>query len=273
MKRLLEPIARYTLRQNSRFLLNRVNSMVHRITLKAVYGLKLKKAPEKLNVIIKYPSRSRPELFKHCLDRWINMLSFKHHVKFVCSFDEDDEAMKTDAVRSFINEKRKRVKIDVYYNPQPQTKVSAINANLESHQADMLILCQDDMEPLVQGYDDLMAKYLFRYFPDGDGVINIRLSFNHNWWKTGVQIPVMGWKYYQRFNYIFYPEYISVCGDIELRSVAEKLGKLAHINDTRIVIHDWQYVNDDLRQHTESDSIKSADNALFRRRKAGGFDL
>ena len=232
-------------------------------------GLKLKKAPEKLNVIIKYPSRSRPELFKHCLDRWINMLSFKHHVKFVCSFDEDDEAMKTDAVRSFINEKRKRVKIDVYYNPQPQTKVSAINANLESHQADMLILCQDDMEPLVQGYDDLMAKYLFCYFPDGDGIINVRLSFNRNLWKTGVQVPVMGWKYYQRFNYVCCPEYISGGCAEEMKMVAEKLGKLAHINDPRIMIHNWYEVDDKLRDYTIS--FHDADKTTFEKRKTENF--
>ena len=147
-----------------------------RCKVKTAYALGLKRDPANLSIVIKYASRSRPEFFKMRLSQWIDMLSFRHKVRFVCSFDDDDESMKTESVMAFLDEERKRVPIDVYYNPQPQTKISAMNANLESYRMDMLIVCQDDMEILVKGYDHLLAQYLFYYFPDGDGVINVRLD-------------------------------------------------------------------------------------------------
>lgn len=199
------------------------------------------------------------------------MLSGQHNVTLVCSFDDDDETMKTDSMLAFIDEKRKEVRIDVYYNPQPQTKISAINANLASYSADMLILCQDDMEVLHHGYDDLLVKYLFYYFPDGDGILNLRLKLLRSGWRTIVALPVLGWKYYEQFNYIYHPAYTSLYADNELQLVATRMGKIAHANDGLIIDHNWFKISDQLRHRAES--AFECDQKIFNQRQANNFDL
>lgn len=242
-----------------------------RVKLKTAYVLGYRKISGRKNIIIKYASRSRPEFFKQCLNQWIGMLSGQHNVTFVCSFDDDDGTMKTDSMLAFINEKRKEVRIDVYYNPQPQTKISAINANLASYSADMIVLCQDDMEVLHHAYDDLLVKYLFYYFPDGDGILNPRLKSTEDRWRTIVALPVLGWKYYEQFNYIYHPAYSSLYADNELQLVATRMGKIAHANDCLIINHNWDKISDQLRHHTES--LYETDYKIFNQRQANSFDL
>jgi len=85
-------------------------------------------------------------------------------------------------------------------------------------------------------------------------------------------LTVMGKKYYDRFNYLYYPGYESVYCDNEQTDVAIKLNKLVNINN-RIISHEWHAVNDTLRIQTENKEVRAKDKLLYDTRKAQGFNL
>ena len=147
-----------------------------------------------MNILIKFPSRGRPEKFKSTLLNHLRHLSGKHKIKFVFSFDEDDATMNNDDIRQFL----KNLKIDykVYYG-KSKNKIEAINADMNHKRFDILILIADDM-----------------------------IHFNTSMWADILDIwCIMGKKYYDRFKYIYNPEYKTINCDNEYTEVATMLNR------------------------------------------------
>ena len=57
-----------------------------------------------IDLLIKYPTRQRPNEFKRILSSYINKLSGKYNVKFIISLYENDCTSNTDDIRNFLNE-------------------------------------------------------------------------------------------------------------------------------------------------------------------------
>jgi len=53
-------------------------------------------------LLIKFPTRNRPEKFKECFTEYINKLSGKHDVRFVITMDSDDPTMNNDEIRDWL---------------------------------------------------------------------------------------------------------------------------------------------------------------------------
>jgi len=53
-------------------------------------------------LVIKFPTRGRPEKFKEVFSRYLSMLSGKHSVQFVITMDEDDETMNNPTMRQWL---------------------------------------------------------------------------------------------------------------------------------------------------------------------------
>ena len=104
-------------------------------------------------LLIKFPTRSRPEKFKKVLQKHIDYLSEKHDVRFVITMDEDDDTMNTDEMRKWLDD----LDVDLKYNyGQSKNKIEACNADMEGESADVMLLTSDDMIPCLEGYDDIM---------------------------------------------------------------------------------------------------------------------
>ena len=74
----------------------------------------------------------------------------------------------------------------------------------------IVLLASDDMIPMEKGFDNIIIDKMKNYYPDTDGVL---------WFNDGYQgdklntLCILGKKYYDRFGYIYNPEYISVLSD------------------------------------------------------------
>ncbi len=55
-----------------------------------------------MRMVIKFPTRGRPDRFVGVLDKYINFLSGMHEVHFVVSFDHDDHTMNSNNMWSFL---------------------------------------------------------------------------------------------------------------------------------------------------------------------------
>jgi hypothetical protein len=156
-----------------------------------------------MKLLIKFPTRGRPRVFRDTFQKYIDYQSGKHEVQFVLTMDVDDGSMNTPEQLEFINSKPNVT----YCFGRSNTKVEAINANMEGHEFDVLLLASDDMVPQVMGYDDIILSNMEKYYPDTDGV----LHFNDARTGRGLNtLSIMGKKMYDHFGYIYHPDYKSL---------------------------------------------------------------
>jgi len=221
-----------------------------------------------MKIVIKIPTKNRVNLFFPLLDSYYALLSNKHDVQFIINCDQNDFSM-----RSMLTVERLKTYKNLTYCFAPnKTKIEAINANLDKlpEDFDVLVLSSDDMTPIKQGYDDVIAQTMLENFPDTDGA----LWFNDGTQSNGLNtLPIMGKKYFQRFGYIYHPSYKSFYADNEYTQVGKSLGKL-HYVDSVIIRHDHctttkARLRDELYWENEKYWYQDADT--FREREAKNF--
>lgn len=220
-------------------------------------------------LLVKMATRQRPEQFFHMLDLYYAKISKKIPYHFLISCDLDDSTMNNDEVKK---------KLAAYPNlticyGNNKTKIEACNADMDKYpNFDILVLASDDMYPMIDNYDLIIAYWMQMYFPNFDGLLN----FQDGGGVTDglVTYPVMGKNFYHRFGYIYYPEYKSFFCDNEMTCVAWMLNKKAWI--TSVVLEHRHPAlnkaeNDEL--YKRNDKYWKEDEKLYYERLAIDFGL
>ena len=216
-----------------------------------------------MNILIKFPSRGRPDKFKSTLSNHLSKLSGKNEVKFVFSFDVDDKKMNNDNIRNFLNSLNINCSINYGHN---QNKIQAINADLENENFDVLILIADDMIPLIQDYDEIISDI----FSNCENGLDSTIHFNTTRWGSILDIwCIMGKKYYDRFNYIYHPDYKSIFCDNEYTEIANKLNRKIY-SEKCLFEHDY-ITGDDTE--VRNWKFNSEDWSVYEQRKLNNFFL
>jgi hypothetical protein len=220
-----------------------------------------------MKILIKFPTRGRPEKFFEVLDKYYSFLSDIDKTIFQITFDEDDTLMNNNNVI----DKLKNYK-NLFYNIGiSKTKIHAVNRDIIVGDWDILLLASDDMIPIKNGYDDIIRKYMIDKYPDTDGIL---------WFNDGHQgkklntLCILGKKYYDRFGYIYNPKYISVWSDNEFMDVGNILEKQTYLDEV-IIQHqhpDWGFGKRDVI-HTNNLVNESKDRQTYIRRKEKNFEL
>jgi len=223
-------------------------------------------------LLIKFPTRNRPEKFKQVLQKHIDYLSGNHDVRFVITMDEDDDTMNTDEMREWLD----ALDVDLKYNyGQSKNKIEACNADMEGEEFDVALLTSDDMIPCLEGYDDIIFQGFQQCFPDFDGGI----KFNDGLRPVDdplMTLPVLGGKLYKAMGYFYHSEYVSLYADNDTTNICAGLGKFV-IAKICIIRHEWIPGNhpdaDEMHQEQESPELYAKDKAEFEKRGTEGFDL
>ena len=220
-----------------------------------------------MKILIKFPTRSRPEKFFEVLDKYVELLEEPENVSFLVSCDLDDASMfNPEVIERLHGYKNLVVRFGVNKN-----KVEAINADMEGRDFDILLLASDDMIPQEHGYDTIIRQNFKKFFPDTDGVLWFNDGYQENRLNT---LCVLGKKYYDRFGYIYHPSYISLWCDTEFTEVSKMLNKVKYIAHV-IIKHqhpvwlgqEW----DDLQK--KNDSFNNRDMQNFAKRKENNFEI
>jgi hypothetical protein len=189
-----------------------------------------------MNILIKFPTRGRPERFTHALDKYINLAANKDKLSFLVSVDEDDQTVTPAFIQATMS-KHPRIQVCI---GRSENKIHAINRDMEKAPPyDILLLASDDMVPECQAYDETIRNTMAMHFPDTDGVL---------WFNDGYQGPalntlcIIGKKYYDRFGYIYYPGYKSFFCDNEFTAKAKQLNKQIYFD--LILIRHFHVVKD-----------------------------
>jgi hypothetical protein len=216
-------------------------------------------------ILFKFPIRERKDKFFLTLDKYYRLMTGSNF-EFVITLDNNDKKLNTQEVRK---------KLDTYKNltyhyGDNSTKIEACNADIPQSNWDILVLVSDDMIPQQKGYDDIIRKNMSEYFPDTDGVL---------WYNDGSPnarnlntLSILGREYYNRFEYIYHPDYKSFWCDLEFQNVAHEQHKQIFINKC-IIRHEhpsWGYgVSDELFNSRKNDA--EYDKDLYYKRQAMNY--
>ena len=219
-----------------------------------------------MKLMVQFPTRGRPNQFLDCFKLYVHNLSGNNDVFFNINCDTNDTSMNNDVIKNEIFSIYNKCIINFNNN---ETKIDAINNNINDKSFDVILNASDDMNPQVKEYDEEIRKGFEEYFADYDGV----LHFN-----DGVQGPVLntlcilGKPYYERFGYIYHPDYKCVYCDNEFMEISRILKKSIYI-DKLIIKHDHVTVYDSINYgkfdetHRSGSCKESRDQSVFQRRR------
>jgi hypothetical protein len=222
-----------------------------------------------MKLLIKFPTRGRKDKFFSTLDKYYEYCKNIDNMDFLISLDEDDNEMNnTEVLKKLSNYKNTKVVVGL-----SKSKIDAVNRDLNDYNKhwDVVLLASDDMIPTVKGYDDIIRDNMMFNYPDTDGILFFNDGFQGNKLNT---LCILGKKYYERFNYIYHPDYKSCWSDNEFMVVGDKLKKQSYI-DIIIIRHehpDWGYGNID---YVHNNNVKDwhHDNNVYKIRESNNFYL
>lgn len=149
-----------------------------------------------------HPSRSRPAKAFEAARNWVTKAG--EEVEYILSLDIDDPVR--------------------YLNPYGQTiinnnrsAVDAINQAAKVSTGDILVVMSDDFDCPLD-----WAKEI-RKITEGKTDWILKTSDGTQGWI--ITLPIMDRTYYNRFGYIYYPEYRHMFCDTELSAVADLTGR------------------------------------------------
>ena len=193
-----------------------------------------------MKILVKFPTRSRPLQFLKVL----GLLQKAEGVKYLVTTDNVDPTM--------AHFEQEGVLVD---RGVSHSKIHACNRGLEKIKDwDVVVLISDDMIPQLENWDKVIKRDMIKNFPDTDGCL---------WYNDGYQdrictLCIVGRKYYDRFSYIYNPEYHSLFCDNEFTEVARSLGKIKYFD--RVLFKHEHFAN---TSATKRDSLYDRNEALF----------
>jgi hypothetical protein len=213
--------------------------------------------------------RHRKEKLFEVLQQYYRLMVNQKDFQFLISIDEDDEILNTtEVILQLMRYPHLQVEVG-----ESKGKIYACNRDIDTTKFpwDIVVLVSDDMKPLVKGYDMHIRKGFKKHFPDFDGV----LWFNDGHQKDRLNtLCILGKPYYERFGYIYHPDYVSLYCDNEFTEVAQRLGKI-HYSPTVIIEHQhwaWGYGEMD-GLYKKNEAPISQDQQTYLNRKANNFEL
>jgi hypothetical protein len=214
-------------------------------------------------VLIKFPSRGRPDKLKSTLQKYVDNAANMNLIFIMITLDSDDTTVDHSLINSLLAV-HPNIRVDVGISG---TKVKAINRDMEkAPQFDILLLASDDMIPIVWGYDNIIRHAMHKHYPNTDGVV----WFNDGHQRDGLNtLSIMGYKYYLRFGYIYNPIYKTAWCDNEFTEVSRLLNKQIYFNQVIIEhqhpIHGLAAMDDTYRKN---DTGGDADTETYKQRKS-----
>lgn len=218
-----------------------------------------------MKLLIKFPTRGRPKKAVETLRKYIDLCNDKANTKVIVSIDSDDTLLTEDMFKV-------HPIVEVIRGP-PLGKIGAINRDMpEPSTFDIVLLASDDMIPQVRGYDDIIRSKMKEHFPDTDGV----LFFNDGYVGFRLNtLVICGSKYYQRFGYLYCPEYKSLFCDNEFMEVANRLGRQIYF-DQVIIKHEHPINNRSIKGDTvyaTNDKYWNIDKVTYESRRFKNYDM
>tara|TARA_R100000008_G_scaffold86093_1_gene77876 strand:- start:8976 stop:9686 length:711 start_codon:yes stop_codon:yes gene_type:complete len=189
-----------------------------------------------MKLLVQFPTFARANKFLEVLNQYVMMSSDSNELEFNINCDSEDETMKDPYVQQrvdYIFSKKPNVKYNLWYDYGTE-KISAINNHIDGLEFDVLVCASDDMVPKVDDWDKEISEAMDEHFPDLDGCVHFDDGNTHG---KLITFSILGRKLYERFGYIYHPDYKSLYCDDEFTEVVRDMGREQYI-DKIIITHE-----------------------------------
>lgn len=221
-----------------------------------------------MKILVKFPTRSRPEQFLKTLSEYYRKAKDNSKIEYLISYDLDDSKMSAGIIAQ-AQSLGSNVKC---IGGNSKSKIDACNRDItKPYNWDILLLVSDDMIVQVDGWDEVIRSKMKQAYKNTDGC----LWFYDGHQKRICTLSCIGRKYYERFEYVYHPDYMSLWCDNEFTDVAQSLGKITFFQDI-IIKHDHPAWNakvkqDDLYRVNEGFFLR--DQSVYNKRRSINFGI
>lgn len=215
-----------------------------------------------LRILVKFPTRERPKQFLKVLNLLNEKATDRNNINYLVTVDSDDPTMST--IENEINVNNVTIS-----RGKSDSKIHACNRDMIIGGWDIVVLMSDDMIPVQQNWDGIIRQDMEEHFPDTDGI----LWFNDGYQDRICTLCIIGKKYYDRFGYIYHPDYHSLFCDNEFTEVAQGLDKLKFWS-LPLFKHEHFANNSKVKRdklYDRNEALFNLDKQTYERRKAEGF--
>lgn len=229
-----------------------------------------------MKILVKFPSRSRPDRFFRSLDSLYQLCYAPEKMYVLVSADVDDGTMMNSYVYTKIVSEYKNIKV-VY--GKSESKIHAVNRDInnladfwpEAADWDIIVVVSDDMHMILNGWDEVIRMEMMANFPHGDGY----LHFMEKDTKGVLNVMEINHRtFYERFGFIYHPSYKSLWCDNEKTELAKMMRRYKYI-DMQIFVHEnpaYGYIERD-ELFDRQQEFWGEDEANFLARKAINFEV
>lgn len=169
-------------------------------------------------ILINFASRSRPSKFHACMD---NLRQCFTDYKVLLKVDRNDPTL-----RQYLSKAYPEIILELGYS---DSKIHAINRNIPTKGWDILVNTSDDIMWNENAENEIRKNIetdIFLHFPEPYAD-----SQAQNKGRNTISIvSIMDNAYYNRFGYVYHPEYKSLWCDNEATEVARMLGRYKFID-------------------------------------------
>lgn len=217
-----------------------------------------------MKILYNFATRSRPDKFFASLDNIKEMSATENYIVLVKIDDNDNSNY----------DRLKDYPYCILVSGYSKNKVHAINRGIIPRGWDILVNMSDDIRWTVKGFDDIIRRDIeddiFLHYPEPWADKQCAIQN-----KPPISIvSIMDRLYYERFNYVYHPSYISLWSDNEATEVSRRLGRHKWVNEI-IFSHDHPQAGKTKmdQQYRLTESFYQKDKINFNRRMSRGFPI
>lgn len=159
-------------------------------------------------ISIIHPSRGRSDKSFNTIYNWLTNVIVSSNIELIVSLDSDDPE---------VPKYQERYKPDQIIINKNKSAVDAINRGAEASHGDILIVVSDDTDCPAQ-WDQALFSYVNT---KRDWILKTQDGIQ----RWIITMPIMDRDYYNRFGYIYHPDYLHMFCDTELTCVADITGR------------------------------------------------
>lgn len=211
-----------------------------------------------MKISIIHPSRSRPEMAYKTFLEWMANCHNPNDVEYIISIDIDDP--KRNSYYSEFEGSHAKVWIN-----QNTSAIMAINVAASLCGGDLMVIVSDDFSCLY-GWDTVLKNSL-------SGKSDFIVKTDDGIQPTLITLPIMDRFYYERFGYVYHPEYKHMWSDTEMTAIGHMTGKVITLP---ILFKHNHYIVGGMKKdalNVRNDSTWQQGEKLFKERIAVNFGL
>jgi len=182
-----------------------------------------------MTITLIHPSRGRPKQAYETMQNWLSKADT--NPEYILSIDKSDNSTYIGGVRH-----------------DNRSAIDAINNAAKLAQGGLFIVCSDDFD-CPNHWDTLLLAEL-------EGKQDFLVKTYDGIQPTLITLPIMDRVYYERFGYVYHPDYLHMHADEELTIVGHMLGRV--IKSDLIFPH-----NHYSTKRTRKDAINIKNDATF----------